>query len=199
MEGNEFPDVYLDGIFGSSGHITLYRNRLKGYDDDLMHNEDICTVCIQNMQEYVSVIGNVLGWPASGYQTSYSDPSSPDSIYLLNAYTVPTLLRGGNFDTVTGTVVWKDTLATLTAQGKLSSADAGGTYLSTQSLPPSLYRTSKPTWFGVTPWPALGPDVAGGDASVAGHAYDIPAKRCFLSQGLASNPAAFNPGACYGN
>ena len=198
IEGNEFPDVYFDGYHGSAGHLNVFRNRLKGNDDNPNHTADICTVCIAPEQEYVSVIGNVLGWPASGFQTEYS-PDSSNGIYMLDAFTIPTLLRGGNFDTATKTVVWKDNLTTLQSQGKVPSSDTAASYLPSQSLPPSLYRTSKPSWFGSSPWPPIGPDVTGGDAAVSGHAYDIPAKRCFMSENLANSPVAFNASACYGN
>jgi hypothetical protein len=65
-------------------------------------------------------------------------------------------------------------------------------------LPASLFLTAKPAWFGTTPWPAIGPDVTGG-SDQSGHAYDIPAKRCYTALHLAGG-GAFNPhsASCYG-
>jgi hypothetical protein len=39
-------------------------------------------------------------------------------------------------------------------------------------LPPSLYLTAKPDYFGAVPWPPIGPDVTG-------QTSDIPAKLRF--------------------
>ena len=65
-----------------------------------------------------------------------------------------TLLRHGNYDYVTNSVVW----------------DPG---IADHDLPASLYRSGAPEWWcQETPWPAIGPDVAG-------YANDIPAKRRF--------------------
>src|SRR5207245_47941 len=53
------------------------------------------------------------------------------------------------------------------------------------------------------PWPAVGPDVAGGDIpGYGGHAYEIPARRCYESAPIdpaygSSNVRIFDPAACY--
>ena len=44
---------------------------------------------------------------------------------------------------------------------------------SNHNLPPSLYMTTKPNWFGNTPWPGIGPDVAG-------YCTINPAQQCYL-------------------
>jgi hypothetical protein len=51
-----------------------------------------------------------------------------------------TLLRHGNFDYVTNSVVWDPSI-------------------SDHALPASLYLTSKPSWWGTLPWPSIGPDL----------------------------------------
>jgi hypothetical protein len=72
-----------------------------------------------------------------------------------------------------------------------------------QVLPPSLYLSGKASWWGTMPWPAVGPDVAGGDISgYAGHAYTIPARRCYENAAIdpaydSSNVRIFDPEACY--
>jgi hypothetical protein len=50
-------------------------------------------------------------------------------------------LRHGNFDYVSKAVLWDP-----------ANAD--------HDLPPSLYRSSKPGWWGGLAWPAIGPDTA---------------------------------------
>ena len=74
----------------------------------------------------------------------------------------------------------------------------------TQSLPASLYLAAKPSgWPASIPWPAIGPDIMGGDiAGVGGHAYAIPAQVCYLSvMGGAtdgtSGALTFNANTCY--
>ena len=41
-----------------------------------------------------------------------------------------------------------------------------------QSLPASLFLSAKPSWWQGAPWPAVGPDVNGGNGP-GGHTYDI--------------------------
>jgi hypothetical protein len=72
-----------------------------------------------------------------------------------------TLLRHGNFDYVTNSVVW----------------DPG---FADHDLPDSLYRTERPDWWcQETPWPPIGPDVVG-------YHNKIPAQRRF--EGLPCSP-----------
>ena len=73
---------------------------------------------------------------------------------------------------------------------------------SSQTLPSSFYLSSKPTFFGSVPWPAIGPDVTGGsEAGLNGHHAKIPARRCFESvMGGAfgdTTARSFDPAACY--
>ena len=69
-------------------------------------------------------------------------------------------------------------------------------------LPPSLYLSSKPSWWGSLPFPAIGPDVNGGPGP-GGHSYGNPAQVCYLSvmggaDGGAGGPLLFNAVKCYG-
>jgi len=53
------------------------------------------------------------------------------------------------------------------------------------------------------PWPAVGPDVVSGDIpGYGGHAYQIPARRCYENAPIdpaygSSNVRIFDPAACY--
>ena len=69
-------------------------------------------------------------------------------------------------------------------------------------LPASFYLAGKPAWWGSMPYPATGPDVAGGSGP-EGHSYGNPAQACFFhvmggSDGGAGGPRAFNAAGCYG-
>lgn len=119
-----------------------------------------------------------------------------------------TLMRWGNYDTVTGAVRWcgnsSDTgwVAVCGSTSEIpttaysffngmSVPTKGDTGAGQGAFPASFYRNSKPafftTAFGNVAWPPIGPDVAGGDlAGVAGHANRIPARVCFENTGLDS-------------
>jgi hypothetical protein len=72
------------------------------------------------------------------------------------------------------------------------------------ALPTSFYLNSTPSWWGSLPWPAVGPDVAGGTGP-SGHASltaSNPAQNCYLNimggvVGGAGGPLPFNPSNCY--
>jgi hypothetical protein len=109
-----------------------------------------------------NVVGNVLGAPGRGlaYEvTSHPPGTGRPAVYRLghradgrggggdvDRYEGParpgsaasTLLRHGNFDHVTGDVVWDPAIAA-------------------RDLPPSLYLTEKPRFFGDRPWPWVDP------------------------------------------
>ena len=106
-------------------------------------------------------------------------------------------MRWGNYDTVS-------------ARSRFDAAEvpSGLTNFSnpvpgSQVLPPSLYLSGKPSWWGTVPWPAIGPDVTSGDIpGYAGHAYQIPARRCYENAPIdpaygSSNVRTFDPAACY--
>lgn len=101
----------------------------------------------------MNVIGCVLGTAGQSntYEAAYpaSGDSSLKTIWRLgyggaswagDPNVKATLLRHGNFDYVTNSVVWDSNIPDHT-------------------LPASLYLTSKPAWWGNLRWPAIGPDL----------------------------------------
>ena len=79
-----------------------------------------------------------------------------------------------------------------------------------QVLPASLRLVSRPgfwaTPWGTPPWPAIGPDVSGGNVpGLGGHANNIPAQLCYANSPIDSGyPGAadrgvllFNATRCY--
>jgi hypothetical protein len=91
-----------------------------------------------------------------------------------------TFFQNGNFDIASKSVIWN-----------------GGS----NALPASFYKSSKPSWFGSVPWPAIGPDVTGGnvDASVlGGHVNANPAEVCYNNTTRdSSGIKLFDPSVCY--
>lgn len=69
------------------------------------------------------------------------------------------------------------------------------------TLPASFYLKAKPSWWGNTPWPAIGPNVTGGLSDAFGHAYAIPAMRCYQNvmggTDGSGSPLTFNSAKCY--
>jgi len=100
-----------------------------------------------------------------------------------------TLLRWGNYDVVTAAVRWcgnsSDTGFSTTC-GSTSEVPTGAptypnpvptlgdTGVGQGALPPSFYLSSKPPWFGSIPFPAVGPDVSGGNLGVCSGTINTP-------------------------
>jgi hypothetical protein len=163
-----------DIIHGSSSHNTIFRSQMKGWQSDSITTRNNA-VEIAAKNTYMTVIGSVLGTPGKSnrYQVLPGEPYddwSENAIWVLgvgsgvkDANVVATLLRHGNYDYVTNSVVWDP---------KISKHD----------LPDSLYLNGMPEWWcRETPWPPIGPDVVG-------YFNDIPAKRRF--EGLPCTPTS---------
>ena len=156
-EGNILRSkILMDAYWGSSSHTTIFRNRISNM---FMNNgqealQYVFIFDIWRLNRYHNIVGNVLGtvgmenavdapngYPYGGkyiYRIGFTDAN--DSAYAGNDPTVTgTLLRHGNWDSVTRGVLWDPSI--------------GDT-----NLPPSLTYSSKPDWWGNLPWPAIGPD-----------------------------------------
>jgi len=101
-------------------------------------------------------------------------------------------MRWCNYDTVTGAVRWNS------SEVQNGLAQYSNPLPGNQTLPASLYLSSKPSWWGTMPWPGVGPDVTGGPGP-AGHAYSNPAQVCYNNTPKDSKGIlVFNPTNCYG-
>ena len=107
------------------------------------------------------------------------------------------MMRWGNYDTVNNAVRFVNAEVPSSLVQYANPVPAG------QSLPASFYLSAKPSWFGATPWLAIGPEVTGGEHT-AGHAYKIPTRVCW-EQGTidtaygSANVRLFKPDVCYGS
>lgn len=151
-EGNIGYQVTGDFIHGSSSHNTIYRSRSLGWQrEETDSNNNAVSFATKNT--FINVVGCVLG--TAGRSTRYE--ALPGQAYsntdvviwalgimhgVDDANVAATLLRHGNYDYVNNDVVWDPAIAERT-------------------LPPSLYLTSRPAWFGSVPFPPIGPDVTG--------------------------------------
>jgi chitodextrinase len=225
-EGQIGSGLALDDIHGSSFMLTAFRDRWSGRDPTLSggqpKSESTIGAQIFAYNRYANLIGNVLG--TTGYHTNYQESASTandqgnGSLGDLSIFTLgysgdegtiysgipndplvaSTIIRWGNYDTVNNAVRW--------VAGENGSTAPGYPGLSApiQALPASFYLSGKPVWWGSTiPWPAIGPDVSGGNiSSVGGHAYLTPSANCYLNvmggkTDGTSGALTFNATTCY--
>jgi hypothetical protein len=202
-EGHDGLGALHDDIHGTTHFQTLFRNHFYG---DIWNNppknDNTQVVHIQSYGRFSNIVGNVLG--RTGYYTTYEGNSdraiytlgdSPERGVLNDPQVKATMLRWGNYDTVTATNWF---LATEVPSGLSQYANP---VPASQSLPASFYLAAKPSWFGTIPWPAIGPAVTGGQHT-AGHAYKIPARVCWEQSTIdpaysSANIRLFNPAECY--
>lgn len=203
FEGNMTTGFLMDLYHGTGALPTLFRNRLTGLEPGKIQNTSV--INIWGFNRLANLVGNVLG--TSGYHTKYENSrvapassGSPDrSIYLLgytgvieqtplgyDSLVVTTMFRWGNYDYATGQTRWN-----------AAEIPAGSPVPATQTLPASLFLSSRPAWWGAMPWPAIGPDVSGGE-DPAGYAHRIPAQACYDSTPRnADGTLAFDADQCY--
>ena len=210
FEGNQGTGMVEDNIHGTHNLDTYYRNHWIGRDPG--KTEQTVPVELASYSRFMNIIGNVMG--EAGYNTPYQveEPNLTGcntAIYLMgwdnvcsgglpDALVAQTVMRWGNYDTVTNGVNFNASEVPSTI-GTLANPVP-----STQSLPTSLYLSSQPgawwaTPWGTPPWPPVGPDVTGGDISGwAGHANANPARLCYENTSQTNGILNFNATACYG-
>src|SRR5438034_1765247 len=102
----------------------------------------------------------VLGYPSSGEQFPVGGiPYDP--------VVVSSLLRWGNYDYATNQTRWDP-----------AEIPSDSAVPATQTLPPSLFLSSRPGWWGTMPWPAIGPAATGAHGA-SGHAGKISGQVCY--------------------
>jgi len=207
FEGNDGAGFTGDVVHGTHHFITAFRNVWSGFEPG--KSAQTVPVHLYAFSRFMNVVGNVLGQP--GYHTQYEDAAPTGSnmnasIFVLGWSShgttdaeVPndpqvrtTLMRWGNYDVATGTsrFVASEVPSTI---GQFPNAVP-----STQTLPGSLYLSAKPSWWPARPWPAIGPDITGGEL-IAGHAYKIPARLCYENTAKTNGILNFNANNCYGS
>ncbi|MBI5536355.1 MAG: right-handed parallel beta-helix repeat-containing protein [Deltaproteobacteria bacterium] len=152
FEGNVGHSFGADFYWGSASHQTVYRNHFDMADPG--KTAGLQGVRVDKYNYFFNIVGNVLGAPGTqgvyefpgaatcdvfvkaafvlGYESSCSAATDPQVL--------ATLLRHGNYDGITQTTQWDST-----------NAD--------HTLPPSLYHSSKPAFFGCRRWPPIGSDL----------------------------------------
>jgi hypothetical protein len=172
IEGNHFASrIISDFTWGSASHNTYFRNRVyDGLRPQIKYG--IWEMDVFKTHYYENVVGNVFG--RAGFERIYETENKNFNLYgdrgiyrlgYVNggddtavgndSMVKATLLRHGNWDSVSQSVVWNPAIADT-------------------NLPASLYLTNKPAWWGDLAWPPYG-----GDRNPMAGA--IPAEVRFLS------------------
>lgn len=229
IEGNVGTDFHADSTWGSNSHNTVFRNWWRGTTQvasPLSGRGLIAWAAagwaVQHVRglelsfatRYTNMVGNAIGsaetaalkpydtggtlmtqqsvgaYAASrsydsvayGYNFGYGGATDGDNGFDSHDSTLPfsTAFIHGDYEYTRNSVAWDAKTAN-------------------HNLPPSLFHTSKPAWFGTSPWPLIGPDVTGGTGA-RGYANANPAMLCYSktqkdSQGM----LAFNAATCYGS
>jgi len=151
FEGNEAFNYDSDNTHGNAIYMTVFRNNLTGDRTGFPQEGNARAFGLMFGSWWHTAIGNVMGKQgATGwtYVTPGTNQWSGNYIWKLgydpqhweqaaDPKAVSTLLWGGNYDFVTNTVRWEN--------------------VTIQSLPDSLYLTSKPAFFGSNAWPWVDP------------------------------------------
>jgi hypothetical protein len=202
LEGNYSHNYKGDSFWGNSIYITVFRNHLSGlraarapldtYKYGAYPYVDLqgrTAVDIQAHSDFTNLVGNVLGFkgqsllsynqggysykqsawtyekltgfPKNGEVTMWSIGAQQAGGWTWIPTTYQTVLRDGNWDWVTQSQRWHG----------IGGAVGSGT---PRVIPPSLYLTAKPAFFGSNPWPWVNPS--------NGTVSTLPAKAC-LQQG----------------
>lgn len=118
---------------------------------------------------YESVVGNALG-DASRTPTAYAATTSADYalcyVYVLGWGTPDSATPTTDvtlWTNWTGALPGPNVQATLFRHANYDYCHRATVYQDgmSQSIPPSLYYTAKPSYFGSLQWPPIGPDVSG--------------------------------------
>jgi hypothetical protein len=218
-EGNIGVGIYSDNFHGTHQFQTIFRNYYNGYEKNngTFTTSSTVPLLIDAYSRFYNIIGNVLGNTAAQnvYEDTVTDPHTNSvPIYYVgygdaipnDSNTVTTLMRWGNYDVITNTARF---LATEVPSG-LTGVQAPFTnpVPSSNTLPPSFYLTSQPSWWtSGKVWPSVGPDVTGGNVKycvggtytgtyvlsaaqcpggtattlAAGHIVSNPAMDCYLN------------------
>jgi hypothetical protein len=212
VEGNVGAGMYSDLFHGTHHFVTAFRNRYDGFEANggTATTSQTIPFPMWPLSRFYNLIGNVVGStqrPHTRYELTSGTASFHQTIFVIGtgAQAVPddpntarTLMRWGNWDVVNNAARFQasEVPSDITSFANPVPADT--------TLPPSFYLTSRPVWWpAAKPWPAIGPDVTGGNLpNVAGHAYSIPAQDCYNN--VIMGPAdgggdvlPFNPSVCY--
>jgi len=150
---NDSRIAAADNVWGSSSHNTFFRNRntLTPNKSGATWNNDL-----QKNATYFNFVGNVFG--TIGVENIFEQENITltglKAIYRFGYTSDGDGSASGNDPRVLATVLRHANWDSYHRSLQLNSSDDS-------VLPPSLYLTGKPAWWGSSvPWPAVGPDLS---------------------------------------
>jgi hypothetical protein len=187
-EGNITTQMMMDQIHGAHLSETSYRNLFTGWESCANGNcgsntaKDVSTTAVDvlSYDRYANFVANVLGTPGvtSTYQSATNEYIVNDTAWVvgsgnqggsvpipLDPQTGTTLMRWGNYDVANGSVQWNT--KEVPSGISFSPNAVPSSCTSSASCPASFYLSSRPAWWSSSlPFPAIGPDVSGGNLGV---------------------------------
>jgi len=155
FEGNEAFNIDADNTWGNSVFVTFFRNHATGKRRSFPDLDNRHAIGLMAGSWWYTFVGNVLGYPGmsaapySGFRYESSFPWGPQPVPMwqlgydpenwdraADPKVLSTVVREGNFDYATNQVHWSN---------------------GARELPPSLYLSGKPAFFGDRPWPWVDP------------------------------------------
>lgn len=171
-EGNIASVFQCDGYHGSASDITVFRNWFHGTCDTSEPKTDQFGRCISlnRFSRNCSLVGNVLGRTGLTYLYDNGDGGTSYTQRYIYNLGLPNMGNGG-FNGYAPP--WKDAIGSKVGPGGFQELDRdvarttirkgnwnakdgrvpAGESLGTETLPKSLFRSSKPDWFGRLSWP----------------------------------------------
>ena len=205
FEGNTASHLMADHVFPTSSHTVFFRNWLWGDETGPSTTTDpvngvpswppsgngFNAIDVGYGDLYYSFVGNLLGMPASYWGGSYgsnhanwANATIRGSAYFGSSLSNPYVY---SYETTTSGITVSANATSLN-HGNYDYKTLGVAYWeggANHTLPSSMYYSSKPAFFGSTPWPAFGPDVSPLTTT-------IPAQSCYntgtCSAGMSATP-----------
>lgn len=210
IEGDVGEKLQWDTIWGSSSHLTMFRDWYQGSRQFVPPSnargalnfgsaiwEDSSAAVQAYAIDYLSVFDNMVGLIAG---STHLHTLSPPGI-LVNPASggdQPACVRIG-YNSDTNAAGATNNYSGTFIHGLLD-CNAGTFQWAgiSHTLPNSFYLSAQPPyWPSGKPWPPIGPDVSGGPGYL-GYAYTIPAQDCFNNSPTDANGyPEFNPLTCY--
>src|SRR5207245_828379 len=172
-----------DNFHGSHNFITAFRNYWSGDSPAFWQSggtyataaygacrNPFMAANLLSYSLFYNFVGNELGqpWIQTGSVYSLVGGNRANGVLVANDPNVGlTLMRWGNYDTVTATsrFVASEVPTSLTGAQALFSNSVPAN----NSPPSTFYLSGKPAWWPSTKaWPPIGPDVSGGNGPIAG-------------------------------
>lgn len=163
IEGNWTPNIGSATTHGNSGWHTHFRNYAHGINSSAMVTQNLRAVGMDGWTHDHAYVANVLNG-GTVYEMTPANPNAAVPVYQLgrqpalegynswdDGYAAAHIYRDANWDNVTNGTVW-----------------TGGA----RDIPPSLYLTRKPAFFGHHTWPWVDPT----GTSASRRVMTLPAK-----------------------